>query len=35
MKITEDVRAMAQQGLADKAAEFVGAGKRLYANSED
>jgi hypothetical protein len=35
MKITEEVRAMAHQGMADKAAEFVGGGQRMYANADD
>ena len=35
MKITEEVRAMAHQGMADKAAEFVGTGQRMYANAEE
>jgi phosphomethylpyrimidine synthase len=35
MKITEEVRAMARDGMAEKAAEFVGGGKRIYANAEE
>ncbi|MEJ7601287.1 MAG: phosphomethylpyrimidine synthase ThiC [Kofleriaceae bacterium] len=35
MKITEEVRAMAESGMADKAAEFVDGGKTLYVGSDD
>src|SRR5207253_3866835 len=34
MKITEEVRQLAQQGMADKAAEFVGGGQKLYQGSD-
>jgi phosphomethylpyrimidine synthase len=35
MKITEEVRAMAAEGLAAKAAEFNEAGQKLYADRND
>ncbi|HWU85657.1 MAG TPA: phosphomethylpyrimidine synthase ThiC [Kofleriaceae bacterium] len=35
MKITEEVRAIAERGLADKAAEFKQAGSTLYAGRDD
>ena len=35
MKITEEVRAMAEQGLAAKASEFVEGGQTLYVGSDD
>jgi phosphomethylpyrimidine synthase len=35
MKITEDVRAMAAKGLAEKAEEFKQSGSTLYAGSDD
>jgi phosphomethylpyrimidine synthase len=35
MKITEDVRAMAESGMAAKSSEFKDGGKTLYAGSDD
>ncbi len=35
MKITEEVRAMAEQGMAAKSSEFVDGGSTLYAGSDD
>ena len=35
MKITEEVREMAERGLADKATEFKQAGGTLYAGRDD
>ena len=35
MKITEEVRAMAEAGLAEKSAEFRDAGGRIYAGGDD
>nr|HEX4318668.1 phosphomethylpyrimidine synthase ThiC [Kofleriaceae bacterium] len=35
MKITEEVRAMAAQGMEQKSAEFVDGGKKLYAGGDD
>jgi phosphomethylpyrimidine synthase len=35
MKITEEVRELAERGLADKAAEFVETGGKIYAGGDD
>jgi hypothetical protein len=35
MKITEEVRAMAEKGLAEKATEFKEAGSTLYTGRDD
>jgi hypothetical protein len=35
MKITEEVRELAKQGMADKSAEFKDGGQKIYAGGDE